>query len=49
MPNITIDFTFKETVNLYNLLLSLEIDMPKIAKDYRKIREKVLTRLFEEL
>lgn len=45
MPNITIDFTYKETLKLYNLLLSLEIDIPKIAKDYRKIREKVLNGL----
>lgn len=45
MPNITIDFTYKETLSLYNLLLGLELDMPKIAKDYRKIREKILNGL----
>lgn len=45
MPGITIDFTYKETLKLYNLLLGLEIDMPKIAKDYRKIREKILKAL----
>lgn len=45
MQDITIDYTYKEALSLYNLLLGLEIDMPKIAKEYRKVREKILNGL----